>query len=264
MRVLQGIAGRALVAAIVMTAVSSAAQAAPVVFAGLDNHDLSNGGAHPNSDAALAAFATAASAEGGLAVQNFDGLALGAAPAGFAIGSINATLTATATSYTNIASGVGGFTTYPVSGKRFLDSLSDRNTTYFSVSFDHAVSGIGFHITDASDWSGDPRPTTNLVITLKYQNANVDLKIFDGTSASTMVNGSFGFWGVVDTASPLLGFSITNPAGNPGADAIGLDNLSVALVKTPTTVPVPASLPLLLSAVGGMTGLARRRQVSVS
>lgn len=55
---------------------------------------------------------------------------------------------------------------------------------------------------------------------------------------------------MVDSVDPLLGFSIANPLGNPDRDAIGIDNLSLALVA-PNAVPVPASFILLISALLG-------------
>lgn len=224
MNVNHGTIARALGAILTIAMVSGTAGAAPLVFAGLDNRNLAAGGSHANTDAAEAAFAAAALAEGGLAVQNFDALALGVPPANFAVGSITATLTATATDHTTIATGRTAFDTYPVSGARFLDSLTDRNTTFFSIAFSEAVSGFGFHITDASDWNGNGNPSTNLVVTLKYATGNVTRKVFDGIAASSMVSGNLGFWGVVDSADPLLGFSLSNPLGNPDRDAIGIDN----------------------------------------
>ncbi len=259
MRVATRIVGRALGTAIVMAALSGTATAAPLVFAGLDNTNLSGGGAHPITDAAQAAFAAAAAAEGGLAVQNFDALVLGPAPGSFVIGSIGATLTSTATDHSTIAGATTVVDTFAVSGTRFLDSLTDQNTTYFSIAFSAAVSGFGFHITDASDWNGNRNPSNNLVVTLKYAGGNVTRKVFDGTAASTMVSGNLGFWGVVDSVDPVLGFSISNPAINPGRDGIGIDNLSVALIKPTTSVPVPTSIALLLSALAGAASLGRRR-----
>lgn len=166
---------------------------------------------------------------------------------------------ATATDHTTIASGVSQFETYAVSAPRFLDSLTDRDTSFFSIAFSEAVSGFGFHLTDASDWAGNSRPSTNLVVTLKYASGDVTRKVFDGTEAATMVSGNLGFWDVLDSVDPLLGFAISNPAGNPERDALGIDNLSIALVKPTTAVPVPSAVVLLLSALGGMLGLSRRR-----
>lgn len=260
MRTAQRTAAWLMGALVGMAWVEGAALAAPVVFQGLDNRNLTGPGSHPNSDAAQAAFAAAALAEGGMAVQDFDSLALGAAPASFAVGTVSAALTATATDHTTIAAGVSAFDTYPVSGARFLDSLTNRNTTFFSVTFSEAVSGFGFHITDASDWVGNPNPSTNVVVTLQYETGTVTRKIFDGTQASTMVSGNLGFWGVIDSAAPLTGFSLSNPAGNPDRDAIGIDNLSIALTKPDTPVPLPTSALLLLPAFALVAGIGRRRR----
>ncbi|MBK6660718.1 MAG: hypothetical protein IPG43_22465 [Proteobacteria bacterium] len=258
MRTAQRTAAWLMGALVGMAWVEGAALAAPVVFQGLDNRNLTGPGSHPNSDAAQAAFAAAALAEGGMAVQDFDSLALGAAPASFAVGTVSAALTATAT--TPPLPPAERIDTYPVSGARFLDSLTNRNTTFFSVTFSEAVSGFGFHITDASDWVGNPNPSTNVVVTLQYETGTVTRKIFDGTQASTMVSGNLGFWGVIDSAAPLTGFSLSNPAGNPDRDAIGIDNLSIALTKPDTPVPLPTSALLLLPAFALVAGIGRRRR----
>lgn len=260
MRVNHRTIGRALGAACALAMFSGTVAAAPLVFAGLDNRDLSGGGSHANTDAAQAAFVAAALAEGGIAVQNFDTLALGTPPANFAVGSLTASLTSTATDHTTISTGPTAPQTFAVSGTQFLDTLTDRNTTFFSIAFSEAVSGFGFHITDASDWFGNVNPSTNLVVTLKYATGNVTRKVFDGTAASSMVSGNLGFWGVVDNVDPLLGFSISNAPGSPQRDAIGIDNLSIALVKPAAAVPVPTSVVLMLSALGGMVSLGRRRR----
>lgn len=230
-----------------------ATSAAEVIFEGVDNLNLSGGGAHPLADAAEAAFAAAAV----LAVQDFESFATNSLPGSVSIGGINASLVSSATDGSRIASnGGGGFDTYPVSGSQFLFSLSDAGTTFFGFTFDVAVIGFGFHITDASDWAGDSRPTDNLVINLVRASGTTSVELFANVPASSLVSGNFGYFGILDADDPFLGFSIAGATINPDEDAIGIDNLAVAIAP----VPVPAGAWLFGSALAGLAA-ARRRQI---
>jgi len=240
-------------AALLMAVASGGAAAATQVYEGLDNAFLAAGGSHPNADAARSAFEAAVNV---LLVQTFDDLPAGSAPANLS-GPFGASLNATASGYVNIADARGSFDTFPSNGK-FLDALGGNGNTYYTFRFDIPTRALGFDISDASDWFADVRPASNLVVTLLTSHGTVELPMFSAISPHDIVNGSFGFFGVVSDAQDLRGFSISNPLGNPDADAIGIDNLSVNIEP----VPLPASAWMLLSALGGVAGLRRRRRVA--
>jgi len=228
------------------------ALAAPIIYSDIDNVFLAGGGAHPNTDAAEAAFLAAA---GTVMVQNFDGLSPGDAPAGFAVGTLTATLTDTATQETTIANATTTYDTFAVSGTQFLHSRTAQNTTYYTIEFDSPVRGFGFHVSDASDWFNTGGSHNNLVVTLLYAGgASHAVDLFDTLDPVDIVNGNLGYFGVLDDSALLRGFSIANPS-NPDEDAIGLDNLAVAVV------PVPAALWLFVPALGLLGAVRRRSQI---
>ncbi|MGE0388115.1 MAG: hypothetical protein AB7Q97_25600 [Gammaproteobacteria bacterium] len=230
-------------------ALAAAPAGATSVFFGLDNSDLSGGGARPNATAAQAAFALAA---GALLTEDFESTAVGPVPSSFDIGGVTGTFTSTATSYSRIFAGVEpSYSTYPASGTHYLDSLTQRDSTYFTVDFDTPLRALGFYITDASDWAGSPPGTiANLQVTL-YRGTDTEvLDLFGGLDVTTVVNANFAFFGVVDAGAPITGISIANPASNPDADAIGIDDVQIA------PVPLPPAAALLLP---GLALLRRRR-----
>ena len=153
---------------------------------GLDNANLSAGGAHPNADAASASFASAA---GALATQDFDGAA-GAVPGAFSIGAVNAAFTNLATAYTQISAGVGTFSTFPISGTQYLESLSGNGSTYFSIAFDQPLRALGFYLTDPSDWIGNPSAVPGLTLNLFQSGGTTSLDLLQGLDASQAVNGN--------------------------------------------------------------------------
>lgn len=218
--------------ALFLTGGGAPAPAAPMVFFGLDNSDLSGGGASPVSDAAQALFAAAA---GSLAMQDFESLSLGPVPASFAIGGVTATFSSAATGYSVIASGVNAaYSTFATGGSRYLDSLSGNGSAYYTIAFDRPVAALAFYVSDISDWAGSPGPIPNLQINLTQVSGGTSLDLANGVDATTIVNGSVSFFGVVDFANPITAFSISSPVGIPDADAIGLDDLQVAAVPEPS------------------------------
>ncbi|MBK7899876.1 MAG: hypothetical protein KA603_01710 [Azonexus sp.] len=246
---------RNLAAAGFLAGLAVPALAAPTVYFGLDNANLSAGGARPNASAAAAQFALAA---GSLAVQNFDGLALGAVPASIAIGGVTASFTNSASSYSQISAGVGTFSTFPISGNQYLESLSGQGSTYFSFGFDRGVSALGFYLTDPSDWAGSGGSLPGLTLNLLRGSDVLSVDLLQGLDATQVVNGNVLFFGVVDSADPFTGFSISSSASLPDEDAIGLDDLQLAVARR-ASVPEPAPLVLLAMAFLAAAVQGRRR-----
>lgn len=250
MKLATGSLARGLAAALALT-FAGGASAATQVFSGLDNSDLSGGGPRPNAEAARGQFSAAA---GVLLTQTFEDLTgievptTLAAPFGVAI---DVPIAVSA----SLASGVNPFQTYAASGG-YIDAIAPNGSAFYTFTFDVPTRAIGFDLTDSSDWAGDSRPASHLVLTLVTSGGNLDFQLFDSTPANAMVSGNFGFFGVVSDAQDILGFTITNPAGNPDADALGLDNLSYAIEP----VPLPGSAWLMLSAVAGAAGITRRQR----
>jgi hypothetical protein len=249
------LACRAVFAAALCAA--AGAQAAPVVFFGLDNANLSGGGPHPNADAAQAGFAAAA---GPLAQQSFErageGIPAGAVPASFAVGARTVSFAGAATDYSQVTNGLGTFTTFATHGSQHLEALTDPGTTYFTMDFDQPVGALGFYLTDVNDWLGTTPPTFSLQIHLVRDGGTEVLDLMQGIPPSQVSDGNVAFWGVVDAADPIRGFFITNPAGNPAEDALGLDQLMLA--QPGGVVPAPA--PWLLLAALPLAAAATRRR----
>ena len=84
--------------------------------------------------------------------------------------------------------------------------------------------------------------------------------VLDGTAASTFLPG------VSSTDELRLQWALSpNWAGNAGAfiDAVGIDNITFSSAPvTPAVIPLPATLPLLLGALGLVGLVARRRQAA--
>ncbi|WP_284619211.1 hypothetical protein [Aquabacterium humicola] len=239
-------------AGLVAAALAAGAQAAPTVYFGIDNATILPGGSHPVADAAAAAFAAAA---GPLATESFEGFATGALPASFTVGTVDVGFTNQATQYTQIATGVGTFSTFATDGTQFIDSLSDNGSTYFTMAFGSALPGFGFYLTDASDWLGTTSPLASLQVHLMHAQGETVLDLLD-ISPSQVVNGNVAFFGVLaDPANPITGFFITNPALNPDEDAIGLDQLMIPQAA----VPEPATWALAPVALLALAASTRRR-----
>lgn len=245
---------RNLAAAGLLTGLAIPVLAAPTVYFGLDNTNLSAGGAQSNAATAASQFTLAA---GSIAVQNFDALALASVPASIAVGGVNASFTNSATSYSRISSGVGTFSTFPISGSQYLESLSGQGSTYFTFAFDRAVSALGFYLTDPSDWAGTGGSLPGLTLNLLRGSDVLSVDLLQGLDATQVVNGNVLFFGVVDSADPFTGFSISSSASLPDEDAIGLDDLQLAVARR-ASVPEPA--PLALLAMAFMAAALRGRR----
>ncbi len=244
--------GTWLVAASLVLGIS-VVHAAPTLYRGLDNLDLSGGGAHPTADAARAQFLAAV---GAVAVQSFeragDGIAAGAVPASFSVGATTVTFSAPGAGDRRIVNGAGDFSTFATDGSQFLYALVAAGATFYSMTFDTPTAGLGFYLTDANDWAPSDSAPGVLLARLEHADGQVEfVDVMEGANAGQVVNGNVAFFGAVDAANPIVGFSILNPVTLPGEDALGLDQLTLA-----QSVPEPATLLL----AGGALFAASRRQ----
>lgn len=234
------------------------AHAAPTVFFGLDNSNVSAGAARPVSTTAAAAFASAA---GPLAQQNFEGAAFvagAAVPGSFAVGSVGVGFSPSATDFVRVGSGVNGFSTFGSDGGQYIDALSNAGSTYYAFSFDRGVSALGFYLSDLSDWAGDDRAATGLELVLLQGADETVIPLVDpSVRVNDMVNGNLAFVGVVDTDKPITGFRIVGSALNPDEDALGLDQLMLA-ARVDSPLPLPATGWMLLAGLA-LAGISRRR-----
>ena len=138
---------------------------------------------------------------------------------------VGVTVDNTATDYLRVASGVGPFDTYPVSGSRYLESLSAEGSTYFTASFDQPLRAIGFYITDASDWIGTAGPIAPLVVSLTTLSGTFDFDLTGSVDPTTIVDGNVAFFGALSAGDPITSVAIANPGSNPDEDAIGIDDV---------------------------------------
>lgn len=139
---------------------------------------------------------------------------------------------------------VGG--RYPTDGTNYFATTSAS----LSISFDTPVAAFGFDGIDIGDFSGKVFVTTS-----------------DGTASTTYdvgntlngLGGSVLFWGLIDTDNPFTSVTFSNT--NSGTDVFGFDRMTIGDVdQVVPPVPVPATLPLVLTAMGGLAALRARRR----
>ena len=230
----------------------------PLLFSGVDNSTFPS--PRTNADAARAAFVAALGASP-VITQDFESAALGNfAPLStgpFANG-VGVSLANTATDFLRITDSVGAFDTFASSGSHYIEALSDPGSTYFTATFDTAVRGIGFYVTDASDWAccgGQVIGKLKVVLTTAGGSFEVDL--ISGFEPTDLVDGNVAFFGVFDAQDPFTSIAIRSAANIPDEDAIGIDDVMISLQQ----VPAPATLSLsLFVLLPGMSLLYSRRQ----
>lgn len=244
--------------------------ALPTVYADVDN-TVTARTAHPLSDAARSSF-LAAIAGSSIAVQTYETESTGAmGPTtvgvlgnGVGVTVVNSTVNG-ALSILQPAPGTNGpFDTFPTSGGKYLYALSDAGSTYFTVSFGQAVNGIGFNVSDVSDWAGNCGSSCasigelRVVLTTR-SGANLSYDLTPGHLPGDLVNANLGFFGIVDASDPFTSLSLRSDSSIPGGDALGIDDFTVAVTSA---VPEPAAAALMLGGLPLLVALGRRRRAT--
>lgn len=177
---------------------------------------------------------------GGFTVEDFESFATGG-PANVPIPSIGGTLTGPAL----IIDGTAGdnFGMFPTSPDNYL-----RVPGSFDLTFGAPVVAFGFFATDVGDHGG------SLSIAI---DGGTPIEINHSEIAGGSTDHNLIFWGIIDTDNPFTTIAFSNAI----ADNIGLDDLTVGDVLQ---TPLPAALPLLLTALSalGLLGWRRRRAVA--
>ncbi len=93
--------------------------------------------------------------------------------------------------------------------------------------------------------------------------------MYDEASPQTITLSVWSDFGLPDAfahsvATSMFSFGFAENTGSswlyPGADAFNLESASLLVTGTPAPVPLPASMPLLAAALGGLGFAARRRR----
>jgi len=251
----------ALTAAAAVLAFTTSATASPLVFFGMDNVTLPS--TRPNSDDARNAF-VAAVGGASITTQDFESETVGNLPnpsfTGTLAKGVGVTVTNSATNYVRISEGRGAFDTSPISGSKYLETLSDQGTTFFTATFDQAVHAIGFYLTDINDWEccspGVPENTIGkLRLVLTGASGSTELDLSPGFDPIHLRDGNVEFFGVFDDVNPFTSIAIRSDANIPGGDAIGIDDVMISL----GTVPAPGTGALLLTLLPAVWFVRSRR-----
>jgi hypothetical protein len=239
---------RSIITALLLTAFAAPAHAVAVNVTGNTVAD---------AKAAEAAFL---SGQKLVASETFETQTNGARNNSFATG-VGTFSTSSTTAFGNTGLGIlssgnspfsGRFNT-TVPGNLWLDSF-DADVTELSLNLPSEATGLGFFLTDADDQGG-----------------NTDLDIFDSSDNLLLstnlipknpeINGTIYFVEIAFHGSDVakLVFTVNDVVGKLDADGVGFDDFSVV-----APVPLPAAGWMLLSALGGMTFLKRRRSKAVA
>jgi hypothetical protein len=251
--------GLALAAAAAALAFTTSAMAAPLVFFGLDNATLPS--TRPNADAARNAF-VASVGGASITTQNFETAVVGDLPkpsfTGTLASGIGVTVINSATSFMRISAGIGAFDTSPISGSKYLETLSNQGTTHFTATFDEPVRAIGFYLTDINDWeccgANAPMPIGKLRLVLTSASGSTELDLTPGFDPINLKDGNVEFFGVFDAVDPFTSIAIRSDANIPGGDGIGIDDVMISV----RAVPAPGTGALLLPLLA-MLGFVRSR-----
>lgn len=136
---------------------------------------------------------------------------------------------------------------YPISASRYLDAQ-----TSFTITFDKAISALGFYATDIGDFTGE------LYIDLYQSTTSADpiqpIELLVRDTPSTISGGSVFYFGFLDTINSYQKITFRNTATN--WDVFAFDDLTVAA----TPVPLPPTALMLGSGLLGLIGLLKLRK----
>lgn len=208
----------------------------------------------PNHDAAKAAFVAAAGVVG---TYDFEDAGLGGLNGAKNFGGVaNGTFqsfTGTGITFAGVHDQLT-YDCYSFSGSKYFMTQVDRGQTSFMLTFDHPLKAIGFSISDEADWFGLQNNPGHV---LRVNNGET-FSLTNGMDTSLIRSGSASFLGIVSVHS-FTSIRFSYPGNGVGAgvdaDAVGIDDIIVAVV------PEPATLTVIGTALVG-TLVRRRRSVT--
>jgi hypothetical protein len=184
----------------------------------------------------------------GTSVESFEGFTSTPTSLSFvgSAGTIGATLSRDGASLSSSAT----LGRYATSGRRYL-SLSSSGS--FLLTFDTAVSAIGFYGTDLGDFDGQ------LSIELTRGSEKELVTIPHSRNAP---NGALAFFGLIDKANPFTAVRFISTRSS-AVDNFGIDDITIGDPAQVASVPEPAAWALMMLGFGAIGGALRRRRVTL-
>lgn len=225
------------------------AQAAPVVFSGVDNNGAEVAlSSTPNADNARNAFFSNLN---GVGTEDFESRS-GSSPLAINFGLAG---TATLTGPGNVASvtpgstnGFGRYSVPSATSSRYWEATAGSGG--ITVQFSAPIAAFGFYGIDIGDFNG----TVSLELTDTFGNLS---SLIVPTAAANLANASVLYFGFYDTTVQYTSVSFITTGGS--GDVFAFDNFSVGSLQQVNPVPEPMSLAILGAGLAGL-GLVRRRR----